>query len=290
MEGTQKITFESQSFGRRLKSMLKVDFRRMFTMPLFYIMAGVCLAIPILILVMTTMLDGSVRVDPNTGVETVVEGFDNVWQIIGTVSGEGSSVSMDMTGMCNINLLYFFAAVLVCLFVTEDFKSGYVKNLFAVRSRKTDYVISKTLLCFIGGACMLLAFVIGAMLGGAISGLPFDVGTEYRWDCHVPFGKGVPDGGVCSGLSAYECCGKTEDMDVDGGVFLCEHAVLYDDSHADAAGFRDWKCDWLSGRWHPVQCRLRCGQQSGIEQNEPCVRDFFDICEKMKGEKSWEKQ
>lgn len=177
MEATQKITFESQSFGRRLKSMLKVDFRRMFTMPLFYIMAGVCLAIPILILVMTTMLDGSVRVDPNTGVETVVEGFDNVWQIIGTVSGEGSSVSMDMTGMCNINLLYFFAAVLVCLFVTEDFKSGYVKNLFAVRSRKTDYVISKTLLCFIGGACMLLAFVIGAMLGGAISGLPFDVGT-----------------------------------------------------------------------------------------------------------------
>lgn len=107
MEGTQKIAFESQSFGRRLKSMLKVDFRRMFTMPLFYIMAGVCLAIPILILVMTTMLDGSVRVDPNTGVETVVEGFDNVWQIIGTVSGEGSSMSMDMTGMCNINLLYF---------------------------------------------------------------------------------------------------------------------------------------------------------------------------------------
>ena len=85
-------------------------------------------------------------------------------------------MSMDMTGMCNINLLYFFAAVLVCLFVTEDFKSGYVKNLFAVRSRKTDYVISKTLLCFIGGACMLLAFVIGAMLGGAISGLHFDVG------------------------------------------------------------------------------------------------------------------
>ena len=131
MEATQKITFESQSFGRRLKSMLKVDFRRMFTMPLFYIMAGVCLAIPILILVMTTMLDGSVRVNPNTGVETVVEGFDNVWQIIGTVSGEGSSVSMDMTGMCNINLLYFFAAVLVCLFVTEDFKSGYVIGCLA---------------------------------------------------------------------------------------------------------------------------------------------------------------
>lgn len=173
----KEIRFESRNFRKRLKSMLKVDFRRMFTMRLFYIMAGVCLVIPILILVMTTMLDGSVSVDPNTGVETVVEGFDNTWQIIGSVSGESSGAAMDMTGMCNINLLYFFAAVFVCLFVSDDFKSGYVKNLFAVRAKKGDYVISKTLAGFVCGVCMVLAFFIGAMLGGAISGLPFDVGT-----------------------------------------------------------------------------------------------------------------
>lgn len=173
----KEIRFESRNFGKRLNSMLKVDFRRMFTMRLFYIMAGICLVIPILILVMTTMLDGSVSVDPNTGVETVVEGFDNTWQIIGSVSGESSAAAMDMTGMCNINLLYFFAAVFVCLFVSDDFKSGYVKNLFAVRAKKGDYVISKTLTGFVCGVCMVLAFFIGAMLGGAISGLPFDVGT-----------------------------------------------------------------------------------------------------------------
>lgn len=169
-----EIKFERNSFGKRLNSMLKVDFRRMFTMSLFYIMVGVSLVIPILILVMTTMMDGSISVDPTTGVETVMEGFDNTWQAISTLSGEGSAMSMDLTGMCNINMMYFLVAVFVCLFIGEDFNSGYVKNLFAVRSKKSDYVISKTLIGFIGGACMLLAFFIGTMLGGAISGLPFE--------------------------------------------------------------------------------------------------------------------
>ncbi|MBQ8209050.1 MAG: ABC transporter permease [Clostridia bacterium] len=168
------MKFEHNRFGKRLRSMLKVDFRRMFTMPLFYIMAGVSLVIPVLILVMTTMMDGSVSVDPTTGVETVIEGFDNVWQAIGTLSGEGSAMSMDLTGMCNINMMYFIAAVFVCLFVYDDFRSGYAKNLFTVRSKKSDYVISKTLIGFVGGACMLIAFFAGAMLGGAVAGLPFE--------------------------------------------------------------------------------------------------------------------
>ena len=105
-----------------------------------------------------------------------IEAFDNVWQTIGSVSGEGAAMSMDLTGMCNINLVYFFAAVLVCIFVSDDFRSGYAKNLFAVRAKKSDYVISKTLTGFIGGAFMILAFFVGTMLGGAISGLPFDTG------------------------------------------------------------------------------------------------------------------
>ncbi len=95
--------FEHNSFGKRLKSMLKVDFRRMFTMPFLYIMLGICVAVPILILVMTTMMDGSVSVDPQTGEETVMEAFDNAWQIIGTVSSdntadETAAMSMDMRG------------------------------------------------------------------------------------------------------------------------------------------------------------------------------------------------
>ncbi|MGN0184313.1 MAG: hypothetical protein ACI4AL_04285 [Aristaeellaceae bacterium] len=164
----------TKSLAKRTRRMLKVDFRRMFTLPFVYILIGICVAMPILILVMTTMMDGSVRIDPQTGVETVVEGFDSVWQIIGTVSGEGG---MGMIGMCNINMLYFLMAVLVGIFVTEDFKSGYAKNLFAIRARKGDYVASKTLVCTVCGMLMFLGFFAGAMVGGAIAGLPFDLGS-----------------------------------------------------------------------------------------------------------------
>ncbi|MGN1107135.1 MAG: ABC transporter permease [Huintestinicola sp.] len=172
--------FEHNSFGKRLKSMLKTDFRRMFTMPLVYIMLGISVAVPILILVMTTMMDGSVSVDPQTGRETVMEAFDSTWQIIGSVSGESSAddpteAGIDMLSMCNIDLLYFAVAVLVCIFTADDFRSGYAKNLFTVRAKKTDYVISKNLVCFAGGALMILGFFLGTILGGAVSGLSFEM-------------------------------------------------------------------------------------------------------------------
>lgn len=158
--------------------MLSVDFRRMFTTPFFYIMVAIAAAIPILVLVMTTTVGGTTSVDPITGIEETVEmePITNTWQAVEAISGEGG-MSSDIMSMCNINLLFFMAAVLVCVFVTDDFKSGYAKNLFAVRSKKTDYVISKSLVGCVGGAIMVLAYFVGTILGGAIAGLSFDAGA-----------------------------------------------------------------------------------------------------------------
>lgn len=169
------INFIKNNFKKRIKSMLGVDFRRMLTSPLFYIMIGVSLVLPILILVMTTLMDGTVSVNPQTGQETIIEGFKNVWQIIGAVSGGEQTMSMDITSMCNINLMFFVISIFVCLFVGDDFRSGYVKNLFTVRSKKNDYVISKGVTCFVAGAGMIIAFFIGSMIGGAVAGLPFEL-------------------------------------------------------------------------------------------------------------------
>lgn len=166
---------------KKLKSMLKVDFRRMFTTPLFYIITGICFVVPILILVMTTMMDGTVSVNPQTGEETVMESFDSAWQIIGNVSEEPtenettSAMEVDMLAMCNINLLYFGISALVCLFTSADFRSGYAKNLFTVRAKKADYVISKTVVCSVCGMITVLVFFAGTLLGGAIAGLPFEM-------------------------------------------------------------------------------------------------------------------
>lgn len=172
MENTMK--FEKVGFAGRVKSMLKVDFRRMFKSKLFYILIACALVMPILMTVMMAMMDGSVSVDPQTGVETVMQGPENTWQNIGTLPGEplgGDEIFM----MCNINMAFMGVAVFVCLFISDDFRSGYAKNLFTVRAKRGEYVVSKTISGFICGAFMLIAYLVGSILGGAISGLSFDL-------------------------------------------------------------------------------------------------------------------
>ena len=173
MEKTVK--FETFRFGKRAKSMLMVDFRRMLKSGLFYILLACALVMPILMTVMMTMMDGSVSTDPQTGVETVMQGPENTWQNIGTLPGGETMGGMDVFGMCNINMMFMIVAVFICLFISDDFRSGYAKNLFTVRAKKGDYVISKTLFGFVAGALLLIAYFVGSVLGGAISGLSFDL-------------------------------------------------------------------------------------------------------------------
>ncbi len=180
--------FPKNTFGKRMSSMLRTDSRRMFMTPLFYIMLGIAIAVPILIIVMTTLMEGSPVVDSQTqlpvldadGNPVLMEGFKNVWQMIGTVSTSGNAEAsasaasgMDLVSMCNINLLYFGVAVLICLFVSADFRSGYSKNLFTVRAKKTDYIMSKTIVGFAASAILLIAFFAGTVLGGAVMSVSF---------------------------------------------------------------------------------------------------------------------
>ena len=163
------------SFGSRLGSMLKVDFGRMFKSKLFYILLACALVMPILMTVMMAMMDGSVTVDPQTGVESVMVGPENTWQNIGTLPGGETMGGMDVFAMCNINMIFMIVSVFICLFISDDFRSGFAKNLFTVRAKKGDYVISKTVAGFLCGALMLILYFVGAVLGGAIAGLSFDL-------------------------------------------------------------------------------------------------------------------
>ncbi len=185
------LNFRKNSFAQRVKTMMKVDFRRMMKSKTFYIIIAVALLTPILMTVMLTMMDGKEQVNPQTGEVTVMEGPESVWESIGTLpdkekapipeEGEGGAKSgmgdMDVMAMCNINMAFMGVCVFVCLFISDDFRSGYAKNLFTVRAKKGDYVFSKTVCGFICGSLMLIFYFIGALLGGAVSGLSFDLGT-----------------------------------------------------------------------------------------------------------------
>lgn len=162
------MTTKKSGFFENLKRSLKVDGIRMLLTPSFYIVLGICFAVPILILVMTTMNAGE------AGGELTMQGFENVWQIIGSLpQANAAGGGTDLSAICNINVAYVAVAVLTCLFISSDFSSGYAKNIFSIRATKLDYVLSKTLVCFASSALFLIAFFVGVLVGGEVSGLSF---------------------------------------------------------------------------------------------------------------------
>jgi hypothetical protein len=81
----------------------------------------------------------------------------------------------DFASFANINMVFIFAGLLMAIFVAHDYTSGFVKNIFTVHSKKMDYVVSKTAAGVLGGAGLLIAYVIGAIIAGIITGKSFEV-------------------------------------------------------------------------------------------------------------------
>ena len=179
-----KEKFESPTFGSRVKSMLKLDFYRLFHTPVFYIMLAVAAIIPAMVLSlsgadMSPPLSHSNAAYSTSTPQTLMPEFENTWQLIESTGGSAVADNpLDFAGFANINMLFIFAGLLMSIFVAHDYSSGFVKNIFTVHSKKTDYVISKTAIGIFGGACMIGAYVFGTVIAGLITGKAFDVNVS----------------------------------------------------------------------------------------------------------------
>ena len=160
MNAVREITFESPSFGKRIKGMLGVDFYRLFHTPLFYIFLAIAAIIPAMVSAMTMMPDQS----GNT-----MEPLDsNVWQII--AASESLYVIRTIADYANMTMVFIFGGIMVSIFIGHDYKSGYVKQLFTTHAKKQDYMISKSLACAFAMACMCITYLIGGTVGGLLAG------------------------------------------------------------------------------------------------------------------------
>ena len=171
---TYKENFNSPTFGSRVKSMLKLDFYRLFHTPLFYIMLAIAAIIPAMVLSMS----GMESTLPDGTVQKAIE-FTNTWQMVESVGGSAVAENpLDFAGFANINMLFIFAGLLMAIFVAHDYSSGFVKNIFTVHSKKTDYVISKSVIGIFSGAGMIITYVFGAVAAGLLMGKSFDVNVS----------------------------------------------------------------------------------------------------------------
>ena len=59
-------------------------------------------------------------------------------------------------------MMFIFTALLVSIFVSHDYGSGFIRSIFTVHARRVDYVISKTPVGVFAGSCMVLAHFWGS--------------------------------------------------------------------------------------------------------------------------------
>ena len=176
-----KESFQTPTFGNRVKSMLKLDFYRLFHTPVFYIFLLIAAIIPAMVLSMggmeTTSPDGTVH----AGIE-----ITNAWQMIESTGGSAVADNpLDFAGFANINMLFIFAGLLMAIFIAHDYSSGFVKNIFTVHSKKVDYVISKSTIGIFSGVGMIITYVFGTIFAGLITGKAFDVNVSGLLLCLI---------------------------------------------------------------------------------------------------------
>lgn len=163
MGAAKRLEFTSPSFGARLKSMLGVDFYRLFHTPLFYIFLAIAAIIP-------AMVFGSSGMD-STG--AAVQLYTNTWQMV--ASQNPLYVVNDIGEYANMNMVFIFGGIMVSIFIGHDYSSGYVKQLFTTHAKKQDYMMSKTLTCAFAMACMCITYLLGAAFSGLLIGASFEV-------------------------------------------------------------------------------------------------------------------
>lgn len=142
--------------------MLGVDFYRLLHTPLFYIFLGIAAIIPAMIL-------GTSGIEsPQTG-ETTTQLYTNMWRII--ASSDPIYVVRDIGQYANMNMVFIFGGIMVSIFIGHDYSSGYIKQLFTTHAKKQDYIISKTISCAFAMACMCIAYLIGSVAAGFLTGM-----------------------------------------------------------------------------------------------------------------------
>lgn len=163
MQKQDQLQFNSPNVFERLKTMLGVDFYRLFHTPLFYIFLAIAAIIPAMILGTT----GSQTAEGSAPLYT------NTWQII-AANNPIYTVS-DIAEYANMNMVFIFGGIMVSIFIGHDYKSGYVKQLFTTHAKKQDYMTSKSLVCAFAIVCMCITYLLGSVFAGLFAQTSFSV-------------------------------------------------------------------------------------------------------------------
>ncbi|MBQ9307131.1 MAG: hypothetical protein IJ229_04320, partial [Clostridia bacterium] len=103
--------FASPTLRQRMKSMLGVDFYRLFHTPMFYIFLAIAALIPAMVSSMGMMAEPG---------GTAAALFTNAWNIV--AADTPLYVVHDIGEYANMNMVFIFGGIMVSIFIGHDYR------------------------------------------------------------------------------------------------------------------------------------------------------------------------
>lgn len=136
---------------RRVKNLLRMDLHRMIHGKAFWVMAGITVFIPVMML--TQM--GEVR---------------DIAAFIGGSGDTGAGFSFG-AGM-SLSILTVLTGILLSIYIGREYSSGHIKNIITSHANKCDYILSKTIIAFVWTAAFTAIYLLTLFILGAVMGIP----------------------------------------------------------------------------------------------------------------------
>ncbi|MGN0802052.1 MAG: ABC transporter permease [Candidatus Faecivicinus sp.] len=140
--------------GSRIRNLFRMDLRRMLHGKAFYVMIVVAIYLPIM---MITQIGGDSSV-------------------LSFIQGNGSFESF---GTLLVSMSNVLAGILLCIYIGQEYSSGFIKNIATVHANKFDYILSKGLIALICNVVFTIVYLLAIFVAGAIMGMDASIPSIF---------------------------------------------------------------------------------------------------------------
>lgn len=138
----------STSF-HRVRALLRMDLRRLFHGKAFYIMIGIAVFIPVMML-------------------TQMSGSNDLMSFIGSSGETTGAFGADMS----LSMLNVLTGILLTVYISREYRTGFIKNIITAHANKYDYILSKAVIALLCNVVFMAAYLLTLFILGGIMGVP----------------------------------------------------------------------------------------------------------------------
>lgn len=133
----------------RTMHLFRMDLHRLFHGKAFYIMIGISIFIPVMMLTQMS--------EPRS--------------IATFIGSNGASDGGFGAGM-NLSMLVALTGMLLSIYIGKEYSTGFIKNIIVVHANEYDYIMSKLMIALICNATFFLVYLVTLLALGTAMGIP----------------------------------------------------------------------------------------------------------------------